>query len=332
MELFSRMLMNTEVAMKRFHPNVPAGLRGICVVVLMLAGLAAVEKAQGQAAPASGSSGRVHGTVANPFPAGHPFVGKMSLTADGKEKYVIPIDASGNFAAEVSPGHYDLSVHLMDNAPGVMEFKNVIGSLVIHAGEDLQLDFDASGNPHAQGAGAPAGQATPPPPPPAQDQTAPDAGGPGGDSGVIALPKKKEAAADAPPPAPSSPKIKNPEGLPPVSLHVDVSEVTVDVGVLLEKTHEFVPGLKPNNFRIYEDGVEQKVTGFKRTEAPITALVLCEFAATSYTMIYDMRNAAMAFTQQLRPQDYVALMTFDMRTQILTDFTQDKKQFQEASS
>ena len=71
---------------------------------------------------------------------------------------------------------------------------------------------------------------------------------------------------------------------------------------------------------------EQKVTGFKRVEAPITALLLCEFAATNYNFIYDMRNAACAFAQQLRPQDYVALMTFDMRTQIVTDFTQDKRQ------
>ena len=39
-----------------------------------------------------------------------------------------------------------------------------------------------------------------------------------------------------------------------------------------------------------------------------------------------MRNAAWAFAQQLRPQDYVALMTFDMRTQICLDFTQDKRQ------
>ena len=43
-----------------------------------------------------------------------------------------------------------------------------------------------------------------------------------------------------------------------------------------------------------------------------------------------MRNAAWAFAQQLRPQDYVALMTFDMRTQIVTDFTQDKRQLYEA--
>jgi VWFA-related protein len=122
--------------------------------------------------------------------------------------------------------------------------------------------------------------------------------------------------------------IKNPEELGNVSIRLDVQEVTVDVGVLLEKTHQFVPGLKPDNFRIYEDGVEQKVVGFKRVEAPITALMLCEFAANGYWWIKgnDMVNAAYAFTRQLRPQDYVALMTFDMHTQIITDFTQDKQQ------
>jgi VWFA-related protein len=165
---------------------------------------------------------------------------------------------------------------------------------------------------------------------PPADQTAPDAGGPGGDSGVIALPKKKDAPADVPPPALAAPKVKNPEGMANFSLRVEVPEVTVDVGVLLEKTHQFVPGLKPNNFKVYEDGVEQKVSGFKRVEAPITALMICEFAANSYSFIYDMRNAAFSFAQQLRPQDYVALMTFDMRNQIQLDFTQDKRQFLEA--
>jgi VWFA-related protein len=58
--------------------------------------------------------------------------------------------------------------------------------------------------------------------------------------------------------------------------------------------------------------------------------MICEFAAKSYTFIYDMRNAAFSFAQQLRPQDYVALMTFDMRTQIVTDFTQDKRQLLES--
>ena len=169
------------------------------------------------------------------------------------------------------------------------------------------------------------------PPPPAPDQTAPDAGGPTGDTGAIALPKKKETApADAPPPAPAAPKVVNPAGMANYSLRIEVPEVTVDVGVLLEKTHQFVPGLKPGNFKVYEDGVEQKVSGFKRVEAPITALMICEFAANSYSFIYDMRNAAFSFAQQLRPQDFVALMTYDMRTQIQLDFTQDKRQFLEA--
>ena len=166
-----------------------------------------------------------------------------------------------------------------------------------------------------------------------QDQAGPEAGGPSGDTGVIAVPKKKDAPEVAPAPAaPPEPKIKNPEELGSVSFRVDVPEVTVDVGVLLQKTHQFVPGLKPQNFRIYEDGVEQKVIGFKRVEAPITALMLCEFAANSYWWIKgnDMLNAAYAFTQQLRPQDYVALVTYDMRTQIVTDFTQNKGQLLQA--
>jgi VWFA-related protein len=180
-------------------------------------------------------------------------------------------------------------------------------------------------------------QSTPQPQqtPPAQqpDQTAPDAGGPGGDNGAIALPKKKEKT-ETPPPAPAQPKFKNPEGAGDYSLKIEVPEVTVDVGVLLQKTGQFVPGLKPANFKVYENGVEQKVTGFKRVEAPITALLLCEFSSSfnyyNYYFLRDMQNAAWAFAQQLRPQDYVALMTFDMRTQIWLDFTQDKNQIRNA--
>ena len=177
----------------------------------------------------------------------------------------------------------------------------------------------------AQNAPQPAGQHP--------DQAAPDSGGPGADSGAIALPKKKDPSAEPPPPpAPAERKIKAPEGLANFSLRVDVPEVTVDVGVLIEKNHQFLPGLQPGNFRVYEDGVEQKVIGFKRVEAPVTALMLCEFAANGYWWIKgnDMINAAYAFMQQLRPQDYVALMTFDLKTTIVTDFTQDKGQLLQA--
>ncbi|MGA3082602.1 MAG: VWA domain-containing protein [Terracidiphilus sp.] len=177
----------------------------------------------------------------------------------------------------------------------------------------------------AQTPAAPAGQQ----PDQTAPEAAPDSGGPSGDSGAIALPKKKESA-DVPPAAPAAPQFKNPEGAPNFSLRVEVPEVTVDVGVLLEKTGQFVPNLKPGNFRVYENGELQKVAGFKRVEAPITALLLCEFASTNYNFIYDMRNAAFTFANQLRPQDYVAMMTFDMKTRIVSDFTQDRSQLQQA--
>ena len=169
-------------------------------------------------------------------------------------------------------------------------------------------------------------QQAPPPYPqsaPPASQTPPEAGGPSGDNGAIAIPKKKEK--EVVPPAPPEPKVKNPPGLQNYSLRVNVPLVNVDVGVILEKTHQFVPNLQQDNFRVYEDGVAQTITSFHRIQAPITAVLLVEFAANSYAFIYDMENAAYTFAQQLKPDDYVAVVTYDMHTQILTDFTQNKQ-------
>ncbi len=56
------------------------------------------------------------------------------------------------------------------------------------------------------------------------------------------------------------------------------------------------------------------------------------FAGSNYTYAfnYDMLNAAWTFASQLHPDDYAALMTYDMRTHIISDFTQDKRQVFEA--
>ncbi|MGH9607940.1 MAG: VWA domain-containing protein [Terracidiphilus sp.] len=158
----------------------------------------------------------------------------------------------------------------------------------------------------------------------------PAAGGPEANPGAIAIPKKKQSIEETAPPAPPPPKFKNPVGAPNYSLQLQVPEVVVDVGVLLQKTGNFVPGLKPGNFRVYENGQEQKLIGFKRIQAPITALLLCEYAARGFLFRVDMLNAAWAFTQQLRPEDYVAMMTFDLNSHIVLDFTQDKNQLQQA--
>jgi VWFA-related protein len=173
----------------------------------------------------------------------------------------------------------------------------------------------------------PPAQQTTPAQPQAQstpDQSAPADGGPTGDNGSIAIPKKSAPATAAPPPPPP-PKPANPPGMGNMSIRVDVPVVTVDVGVILEKTHAFVPNLKEDNFRVFEDGKPQEITHFQQIKAPITAVMLVEFAANSWWFINDMENAAYSFFQQLRPDDYVAVMSYDMHTNILTDFTQDKR-------
>ena len=154
-------------------------------------------------------------------------------------------------------------------------------------------------------------------------QTTPDSAGPQTDNGDIILKKKKEADEPPPPPAPAEPKVKNPNN-ETYSLRVDVPIVNLDVNVILDKTHQFVPGLKAPNFLVLEDGVPQTITSVRMTQTPITAVMLLEFAANSYYFIRDMQNASYVFFRSLRPDDYIAVITYDLRTHILTDFTNNK--------
>ncbi len=178
--------------------------------------------------------------------------------------------------------------------------------------------------------GAVHAQQTPTPTPAQKPPATTDDGGPTTDSNGVELPKKRDDA-PPPPPAPAEEKPKNPNG-EIYSLRVDVPIVNLDVGVLLDKTHQFVPGLKPDNFLVVEDGVEQRVQTVRTTKAPITAVLLLEFAANSYAFINDMQNASVAFFRTLQPEDYVAVATYDMRTHILCDFTNNRDTVREALS
>ncbi len=163
-----------------------------------------------------------------------------------------------------------------------------------------------------------------PPPPAAQTPDQTDSGGPNVDNGTIVLPKKKEAEEPPPPPAPEVPKVKNPNGQT-YSITVNVPEVHLDVSVILDKNHQFVPGLKAGNFLVLEDGVEQRVETVHIAQTPITAVLLLEFAANSWYVINDMQNAAVSFFRSLRPDDYIAVMTYDLHTHILSDFTNNQQ-------
>src|ERR1700723_4470316 len=107
-----------------------------------------------------------------------------------------------------------------------------------------------------------------PPANPNQQEAPPAAGGPQNDVGPYVIPKKKE---EPPPPAPEKPK--KIENMPDYSITVNVPLVNLDV-LVTTKDGQTVPGLKPENFKIMEDGQAQKIANFNKTDAPITAVLL----------------------------------------------------------
>lgn len=154
-----------------------------------------------------------------------------------------------------------------------------------------------------------------------EDQVPAAAGGPAGESGPIAVPKKGNTEEAPPPPKPK------PTDIPQYSLHVDVPVVTVDAQILQKNGRPIDLPIEQarEHFKVWEDGVPQKIQSISKSQAPITAVLLVEFAATDYHFMYDALNSSYVFASQLQPQDWVAVASFDIKTHILVDFTQDKQ-------
>ena len=162
--------------------------------------------------------------------------------------------------------------------------------------------------------------------------------GPGSQqSETVAKPKKKDAPAEATdqPKIPSkfSKKDKDvPEGLPTFSS--DVNTVQLEVAVLDNRGH-FIPNIPRGNFRVLEDNVPQQVSGFStNADAPMTIAMVIEFNAMFQQYWsqgwYQTLVASYGFIETLKPEDYVAIVAYDMRPEILTDFTTDRGKIQEA--
>ena len=150
-----------------------------------------------------------------------------------------------------------------------------------------------------------------------------EAGGPTDDVGPYTIRKKNPEEAPPPPPPPATPN--KVEGMPDYSIKVNVPLVNVDVMVTLKANGQFVPGLKKENFRLFEDGSPQQITNFGVSKAPITAVLLVEYGDTNYAFMLDALRASYAFAHTLTKDDWVAVSYYDMQPHILVDFTQDKQ-------
>src|ERR1700733_6110202 len=174
-------------------------------------------------------------------------------------------------------------------------------------------------NPRAQAQNTPQqAPANPSQTNPNQQEAPPEAGGPQNDVGPYVIPKKKE---EPPPPAPEKPK--KIENMPDYSISLNVPIVNLDV-LVTTKDGQTIPGLRKENFKILEDGATHQIASFNQSEAPITAVLLVEYAATNLSYMYDALNASYTFASGLKKDDWVAVVSYDMKPQILVDFTQDK--------
>ena len=149
------------------------------------------------------------------------------------------------------------------------------------------------------------------------------------------------APAAAPKEAPDQSKIPSqfkkgkelPQGVATYS--TDAVTVTVDVSVLDNKGH-FIPNLPTADFRVLEDNVPQKITQVSKGEAPMTIALVIEFSGKfqqAYSSTWQQTlQAAYGFVQTLKPEDYLAVVAYDLRSEILSDFSNDRADAQDALS
>ncbi|HEY6465971.1 MAG TPA: VWA domain-containing protein [Candidatus Acidoferrales bacterium] len=143
------------------------------------------------------------------------------------------------------------------------------------------------------------------------------------------------APAESEPAAPPSSQKQAPPkpNEPPSSqsqITVQSNLVNIDA-VVTDQDGNIVTGLKGENFKITDNGVEQQVTNFAPVQAPITIVMLVEYSAGAWNFLAN-RSAEWAdiFLRDLKPTDWVALKTFDLRSTLQVDFTHNAAQIDES--
>jgi len=112
-----------------------------------------------------------------------------------------------------------------------------------------------------------------------------------------------------------------------IAVSVSSSLITLQVLVTDDKGN-VITGLKPGNFTVYEDKVKQEISSFSPIEANITAVMLVEQTKrASYSLdqvfIEQIYNIMNTFVRKLQRGDWVGVIGYDIKPEILCDFTQD---------
>ncbi|HEY0320324.1 MAG TPA: VWA domain-containing protein [Pyrinomonadaceae bacterium] len=105
-------------------------------------------------------------------------------------------------------------------------------------------------------------------------------------------------------------------------LRIDTTLVTVPFSVK-DRNGRYIPDLRREDFRVFEEGVEQKITYFATVDQPFTVVLVIDTSNSTNFKLEDIQDAAIAFVNQLRPEDRVMVVSFDDSINVLSEPTND---------
>lgn len=112
-------------------------------------------------------------------------------------------------------------------------------------------------------------------------------------------------------------------------IKVETNLVTMPVSVL-DRNGRFVSGLTQSDFQIFENGAQQKIEYFQSVEQPFTVILMLDTSPSTQFRIDEIQTAAIAFVDQLRPNDKVMVMSFDENVRVLSPPTNNRAQLRNA--
>src|SRR4029078_7844673 len=104
---------------------------------------------------------------------------------------------------------------------------------------------------------------------------------------------------------------------------VDSNLVTIPDSVY-DRNGVYIPNLRQSDFKIFEDGKDQEIAYFGRTDVPFTVILLLDTSPSTEYKIDQIRDAARAFVEKLGPQDTVMVIEFAWNVHVLCEPTQDR--------
>jgi Ca-activated chloride channel family protein len=107
---------------------------------------------------------------------------------------------------------------------------------------------------------------------------------------------------------------------PGQTMHMDVDLALVNVTVT-DPYNRLVTGLDTDNFRVYEDSVEQELVTFSSEDVPISIGVIFDFSGSMANKVAKAREAAIQFFKTANPQDEFFLVSFNERAELTSSFT-----------